>query len=285
MTRLRDRMIAAMRQRGFSVRTHQSYLHAVTELAGYYRRSPDALDVRQLQRFFDHLAQERSLSPASCRLYLNGIRFLYLQVLQWKSFDVRLVVPKRARRIPELLGREEVRRIFEACTNTRHRMLLETTYGCGLRVSEVVALRVRDVDGERGLLRIEQGKGARDRLVTLSPALLDRLRTYWRICRPGLWLFPSIRDPASHLDISSVQKIYTAAKARAGVEKVGGIHGLRHAYATHQLEHGLPVHELQHLLGHRSLRTTQRYVHWVPGCSRAGAGHADLVGSLEVRHG
>jgi len=285
MTRLRERMIAAMRQRGYSVRTHQSYLHAVTELAGFYGRSPDALEIGELQCFFDHLAQERSLSPASCRLYLNAVRFLYLQVLQWPSFDVRLIVPRRPQRIPELLGREDVRRIFEACTNAKHRMVLETTYGCGLRVSEVVALRVRDIDGERGLLRIEQGKGARDRLVTLSPVLLDRLRAYWRICRSGLWLFPSTHDPASHLNVSSIQKIYTAAKARAGVEKVGGIHGLRHAYATHQLEHGLPVHELQHLLGHRSLRTTQRYVHWVPGCSRAGAGHADLVGSLEVRHG
>lgn len=285
MTRLRERMIAAMRQRGFSVRTHQSYLHAVTELAGFYRRPPDALDVGELQRFFDHLAQERTLSPASCRLYLNAVRFLYLQVLQWKSFDVRLVVPRRPERIPELLSHAEVGRIIAACDDPKHRMLLETTYGCGLRVSEVVALRVRDIDGERGLLRIERGKGEKDRLVTLAPALLARLRGYWRAFRPMNWLFPSRNDPASALHIGTVQKIYTRAKARAGVEKVGGIHGLRHAYATHQLAHGLPVHELQHLLGHRSLSSTQRYVHWVPGCSRAGAEHADLVGSLEVRHG
>lgn len=280
MTRLRQQMIAAMRQRGFSVRTHHSYLHAVTELAAFHRRSPDALGVAELQCFFDHLAQQRALSPASCRLYLNAVRFLYLQVLQWPSFDVRLIVPARAQRIPELLGRGEVRRILEACTHPRHRMLLEITYGCGLRVSEVVALRVRDIDGERALLRIEQGKGARDRLVALAPALLDRLRAYWRVYRSPMWLFPSGRNPASHLNISSAQKLYTAAKARAGVDKVGGIHALRHAYATHQLEHGLAVHELQHQLGHRSLRTTQRYLHWVPGTSRAGAGHADLVGSL-----
>lgn len=285
MTRLRERMIAAMRQRGFSVRTHQSYLHAVSELARFYGRAPDGLDAGELQRFFDHLAQARSLSPASCRVYLHGIRFLYLQVLRWPSFDVRLVVPRRAERIPELLSRAEVGRILAACRDPKHRMLLETTYGCGLRVSEVVTLRVRDIDGERGLLRIEQGKGAKDRLVTLAPALLERLRDYWRAFRPANWLFPSRNDPASALHIGTVQKIYTRAKARAGVEKVGGIHGLRHAYATHQLAHGLPVHELQHLLGHRSLCSTQRYVHWVPACSRAGAGHADLVGALEVRHG
>jgi len=284
MTRLRQQMIAAMRQRGFSVRTHQSYLHAVTELARFHGRPPDGLDIEELQRFFDHLVQTKSLSPSSCRVYLHGIRFLYLQVLQWPSFDVRMVVPRRSERIPELLSRAEVGRILAACRDPKHRMLLETTYGCGLRVSEVVALRVRDIDGERGLLRIEQGKGAKDRLVTLAPALLERLRDYWRAWRPTTWLFPSRNDPASPLHIGTVQKIYTRAKARAGVEKVGGIHGLRHAYATHQLTHGLPVHELQQLLGHRSLHSTQRYVHWVPGPSRVGASHADLVSALAVRH-
>ena len=284
MSRLRQQMIAAMRQRGFSVRTHQSYLYAVKELARFYGRSPDKLEVGELQRFFDHLAQERSLSPATCRLYLNAVRFLYLQVLRWRSFDVRLVVPKRPQRIPELLGRAEVGRIIAACSDPKNRMLLETTYGCGLRVSEVVALRVRDIDGERALLRIERGKGDKDRLVTLSPALLDRLRDYWRAFRPAHWLFASRNDPASALHIGTAQKIYTRAKARAGVEKVGGIHGLRHAYATHQLAHGLPVHELQHQLGHRSLASTQRYVHWVDGGARAAGGYADLVAGLEVRH-
>jgi integrase/recombinase XerD len=171
MTPLRKQMIAAMRQRGFSVRTHESYLAAVSDLARYYRRSPARLDVAELQAYFNHLAQERGLSGASCRLYLHGIRFLYLQVLKWPSFDVSLVVPKRAQRVPELLTRTEVQRILEACANPKHRMLLELTYGCGLRVSEVVALRVRHLDGERRLLRVEQGKGAKDRQVILAPEL------------------------------------------------------------------------------------------------------------------
>ncbi len=283
MTPLRQQMIKAMRQRGFSARTHQSYLAAVKDLARYHRRSPDQLTARDLQAFFDYLAQERELSAATCRLYLNGIRFLYMQVLKRPSFDVQLVVPKRPQRIPALLSRSEVQRILEACPNAKHRMLLEVAYGCGLRVSEVVALRVSDIDSERGLLRIEQGKGAKDRLVTLSPVLLERLRGYWRRYRPHHWLFPQSHDPAVHLSISTAQKIFTRAKAHSGVTKIGGIHSLRHAYATHQLAHGLPVHELQRLLGHGNLQSTQRYVHWLPGCRPGGRGHADLLGS-EVRH-
>lgn len=295
MTPLRQQMIEAMRQRGFSLRTHQSYPGAVRALARYYRRSPAEPGVSELQGYFNHLVQERELSGASCRLYLNGIRFLYLQVLNWPSFDVRLVVPKRAQRIPELLTRGEVRCILDACANPKHRMLprggpLELTYGCGLRVSEVVALKVRDIDGERRLLRIAQGKGAKDRLVTLAPALLERLRRYWLVYRPAHWLFPHARIPDTHLSISTAQKVFTRAKGIGGVKKIGGIHSLRHAYATHQLEQGLPVHELQRLLGHGNLhstgrRTAQRYVHWLPGHGRSGQGHADLVAGLVVRHG
>lgn len=279
MTPLRKQMIGAMRQRGFSVRTHESYLTAVRDLARYYRRSPDAITVDELQGFFDHLARERNLSPASCRLYLNGIRFLYLQVLQWETFDVQLIVPKRPQRIPELLTRQEVHRILAACTNPKHRMLLETVYGCGLRVSEVVALKVRDIDGERGLLRIEQAKGAKDRLVIVSPGLLTALRRYWSTHRPRHWLFPQVFHPDRPLGVSTPQKVFTQAKNRSGVTKVGGIHSLRHAYATHQLEHGLPVHELQRLLGHGTLQSTLRYVHWVPGHRRCDQGHADLIGA------
>lgn len=285
MTPLRQQMIDAMRQRGFAVRTHESYLAAVSDLARYYRRSPAQLDLAELQAHFNYLAQERGLSGASCRLYLNGVRFFYLQVLKWPSFDVPLVVPKRPQRVPELLTHGEVERILRSCSNPKHRMLLETTYGCGLRVSEVVALRVRDVDGERRLLRIEQGKGAKDRLVILAPGLLEKLRRYWSRYRPPHWLFPGAHAPQTHLGITTAQRVFARAKAQCGVKKIGGIHSLRHAYATHQLEHGLPVHELQRLLGHGNLQSTLRYVHWLPGARRAGQGHADLIAHLAARHG
>lgn len=280
MTPLRQTMIQAMCQHGFSPRTQQSYLYVVTELARYYRRSPDQLSVGELQVFFNYLVQERSLSPTSCRLYLHGIRFLYLQVLQWVHFDVTLVLPKRPQRIPELLTRQEVARLLAAITNPKHQALLSIIYGCGLRVSEAVALQVKDIDGERHLLRIEQGKGAKDRMVPLAPGLLQTLRRYWQIRRPTLWLFPSDLLPDRHLHITTPQKVYHQAKTVSGIQKDGGIHALRHAYATHQLEQGLPIHELQRLLGHSDLRSTQRYLHWLPGVTPQNQGPADLIASL-----
>src|SRR5919108_2868164 len=156
MTPLRQKMIDAMQVRGFSVRTHCSYRSAVTDLARYYHRSPDQLSGEELQVFLVYLAKERELSGASCRLYLNAIRFFYLHVLGCDSFGITLVVPKRAQRLPELLTRDEVSRILSACANFKHRLVLTTCYGCGLRVSEVVALKVRHLEGERRLLRVER---------------------------------------------------------------------------------------------------------------------------------
>ncbi|MFT5397808.1 MAG: integrase/recombinase XerD [Planctomycetota bacterium] len=189
-----------------------------------------------------YLVQEKGLSGASCRLYLNGLRFLYLQVLHWPQFDIPIQYPKRTQKIPELLTREEVRRIIDNSSNDKSRAMLMTCYGCGLRVGELVKLKTRHIDGERGLLRIEQAKGGKDRLVALSPNLLDQLRGYWRLYHPGEWLFPNSYTPSLPLSISTTQKRFQQAKTQAGVLKVGGIHALRHAYATHQLEQGLPVH-------------------------------------------
>lgn len=283
MTPLRQKMIDAMQVRGFSVRTHHSYLDAVARLARYYHRSPDQLSGEELQAFFLHLAKERGLSGASCRLYLNAIRFFYFHVLGRDSFDVTLAVPKRAQRIPELLTRAEVGRILSACSNLKHRVLLATCYGGGLRVSEVVALKVRHIDGERRLLRVEQGKGAKDRNVILSEALLKLLRRYWQLLRPREWLFPG-HEQTEPIGITTVQKVFTAAKRRAGIDKIGGIHALRHAYATHQLDAGMPVHQLQRLLGHQDIHSTLRYVHWIADY-REGIAGTDLIAGLEVGHG
>ncbi len=279
MTALREQMIDAMLVRGFSPRTHESYLAAVADLARHYRRSPDRISLDEIEAYFLYLVKERHLSDASCRLSLNGLRFLYLQVLDWPDFDVPIPHPKRVQRIPELLTRAEVARLLAACGNLKHRTLLTTCYGCGLRVSEVVTLKVRHVDGERHLLRVEQGKGSKDRQVVLSDALLALLRDYWRQYRPVGCLFPG-RDPAAPLSITSAQKVFGRAKRQSGVQKVGGIHALRHAYATHQLEAGLPVHQLQRLLGHGNIQSTLRYVHWTPNYREGTVACTDLVAGL-----
>jgi integrase len=169
-----------------------------------YHRSPDQLTGDERQAYFLYLVKERGLSGASCRLYLNGIRFLYVQVLIWSRFDIPLQVPKAAQRIPEFLTRAEVGQILSACGNPKHRMLLTTCYGCGLRVSELVALRVRDIDSERQLVRIEPGKGAKDRQVIIFPSLLEQLRDYWQ------------RYPCSKCHRGRVQVVYALAPLGRG---------------------------------------------------------------------
>jgi len=287
MTKLRQQMIDAMRQRGYSVRTHQAYLAAVTGLAAYYHRSPDRLSVEEIKDYLRHLAVKRALSGSTCRQHLHAARFLYAQVLGWKDFDFSVPLPKRAQRIPERLTRAEVARILDACHNLKHRMLLTTCYGCGLRVSELVAIRIRDIDGERQLLRVEQGKGGKDRLVPMGDALLEELRAYCRLYRSRMWLFTHGNQPDQPLSVSTCQKVFQRAKAQASIEKLGGIHGLRHAYATHQLQSGLALPDLQHYLGHTSIRPTMGYLHWIAN-DRGGKGEPDLIAQLPgqgaVRH-
>ncbi len=284
MTPLRQKMIDAMQVRGFAARTHESYLSAVAALAKHYHRTPEDLSVDEIQAYFQYLVKERGLSGATCRLYLNAIRFLYLQVLKQPTFDVTFQMPKKLYRIPELLTRGEVGQILSAVSNSKHRIMLMTCYGCGLRVNELVHLRVRNIDGERQLLRVEQGKGGKDRQVIVSDGLLHPLRAYWRRYHPTDWLFPG-REPDQPMDVSSPQRVFTVAKCRAGIDKVGGIHSLRHAYATHQLEAGLPVHQLQQLLGHQNIHSTLHYVHWVPGLYQEGKAGIDLIAALAVDHG
>jgi len=281
MTPLRQRMITAMQMRGVSPRTHASDLSAVRDLARYTRRSPDALSGADVQRYVQHLVTARKLAPASVRLSYNGMRFLYLEVVDGPGLDLEMALPKLPQRIPELLTRAEAGAILAACTDARYRTMLKLCYGCGLRFSEVLAVRVADVDGERRLLRVSQGKGAKDRLVPLSETLLEAPRAYWRRYRTKAWLFAG--RGGRPLSPTSLQKAYTRAKRQAEVSKDGGIHGLRHAYATHQLAVGLGVERLQRLMGHNSIQTTLRYVHWVPS-AREGKGELDLIAKLEVDH-
>ncbi len=283
MTPLRAKMIETLTMHGYSPRTHESYLAAVRDLAKFTRRSPDTLAAADLQRYFMHLVLERKLAPASVRLAYNGIRFLYLKVLDWPALALEVTLPKKPQKIPELLTRGEVARIIGACTDLRYRTMLLLCYGCGLRLSELVAVRVSDIDGERSLLRVEQGKGGKDRLVPLSPTLLSQLRVYWRHLRPRGYLFPGQRR-GDALSPTAIQRVFKRSKAAAGISKSGGIHALRHAFATHQLEAGLAVHRLQRLMGHASLQTTLRYIHWVPSY-REGEGELDLIARLGQANG
>ncbi len=276
MTPLRQQMIDLMIVKNFSPLTQKSYLYSVYSLTKYYHLSPDQLSQDDIQRYLIHLIKERNLAANTCRLQLNGIRFFFRHVLKRPAYQLLLHYPKCPLRIPELLTRSEALRIVSAPDNLKHQTQLKLCYGCGLRVSEVVALRVKNIDGERRLLKIEQGKGAKDRLVPISPILLEQLRDYWKTYRPldKLFYLGSFKQATG---ISSVQKLFKRAKTKVAIDKKGGVHSLRHAFATHQLEAGLPIHLLQRWLGHQDIHTTMRYVHWVPNYQTAQHSFKDLL--------
>jgi len=279
MSPLRQKMIDTMVLLGRSPRTQESYLYAVTKLAAYYHKPPDQLDVGDIERYFLYLLREKKLAPASVRLYVNAIRFLFSQVLKRPLKHQPIRYPKLPQRIPELLSHDEVQRLLSHCNNRKHYTMLAICYGAGLRGSEVVALHVRDIDSERDVLHVRQGKGASDRELILTQGMLHLLRCYWHTHRPQDVLFYG-REMKAPIGVSSVQKAYNRAKRAAGITKHGGIHALRHAYATHQLEAGMPVYQLQRLLGHQNIRTTLRYVHWLPHYQSDGGRGADLLSDM-----
>lgn len=209
--------------------------------------------------------------------------FLYREVLKREALELAVQVPRRPQQIPALLTRQEVRALLASPSNVKHRALLQLCYGCGLRVSELVSVKVSHIDGERHLLRVEQGKGAKDRAVVVSATLLQALRDYWQHYRPRRYLFAG-REEHERLSLSSAQRVFVAAKRQVGIEKIGGIHSLRHAYATHQLEAGVPVHQLQRLLGHDSIQSTLRYVHWIAGYRPGEQASHDLLAALAVNN-
>lgn len=262
MTPLRQRMIEEMQVRGLSPRTQKSYIGAVAGLARHYACSPELLDEAQIRKYLLHLSGERHLSRATVIQAGSAFRFLFHKALgRPKDFEVPLA--KAEQRLPEILSRQELARLFECAAPGKPRTVLMTAYGLGLRVGELCKLRVADVDGhaDRMCVRIVQGKGAKDRYVPLPMDVRDVLRAWWKQAHPGEWMFPSQSDPRRPLYEDSASRWYHAARAAAGITKCGGIHTLRHCYATHLLEAGVDLHSLSHWLGHRHVGTTMRYLH------------------------
>lgn len=261
MSALRKQMEADMVVRGLAYRTRAAYVDAVAKLAKHYGRSPDQITEAEVQSYLLYLLEERELAHSSCNIVCSGLQFFYRVTLKRRETEFCIPRPRAPSKLPQILSREEVAALIDQTTNLKHRALLMTTYGGGLRLLEVCRLKVGDIDSDRMTVRVEQGKGAKDRYTLLSPLLLTELRRYWLAERPKLWLFPSTRVPEEPLSESTAHRIFHAAKARAGITKPGGIHSLRHAFATHSLEAGVDVHTIQRLLGHGSLSTTARYLH------------------------
>lgn len=255
---LRERMIAEMKLRNFASRTQKSYVAVMVGLAKHYRQFPDQLTQEQIRTYLLQL-QERGLSSSSQNVAISGLRFFYQQVLGWNQEQLFLPPRKRTWRLPEVLSAREVERLLAAAVKLRDRCLLMTAYSAGLRVSELIQLRLSDIHTERMMIRVEQGKGKKDRYTILSQRLLGELKRYKQTYQPVSWVFFG-QNRDCPLDISAAQKIYNLAKQKSGVEKGKGIHTLRHCFATHLLEAGVDLVTIKTLLGHNSLQSTQRYL-------------------------
>ena len=276
MTELRRRMDEDMMVRGMADRTRESYLWAVTGLAKFYRRSPDQISDEEVQAYLLHLIRDRKRSWNTCHIVVHGLRFFYHTTLKRDRTTFSIPTPRQSGKLPAILSRAEVQRLIAHATTPKYRAMLMTTYAAGLRLTEVLHLRVHHIDSARMSTRVEQGKGGKDRDTLLPPRLLEALRAYWTVYCPTGWLFPG-KDPTRPMHPSSVQKAYHTAKRRAGLTKPGGIHALRHAFATHLLEAGVDVHTIQRLLGHRSITTTMRYWHLTHASLTTQAARLDLL--------
>jgi site-specific recombinase XerD len=259
----RQRMINDMQLRGLAPTTQQSYLHYVDQFVRFYNTDPENLDLEAIYQYELYLLNERKLSAESVNTFVSAIQFLYQVTLEmpWGSADFPRV--RRPYQLPVVLSPDEVQAFFEHVAGLRNRAALMTCYGAGLRISEAVALRVSDIDSKRKLIRVQQGKGRKDRYVMLSDRLLNVLRIYWRAARPVEWLFPSWRE-GHHMQSAAVSLACREACARSGIGKRITAHTLRHSFATHLLDNGTDVRVIQALLGHSRIDTTARYTQVSP---------------------
>jgi site-specific recombinase XerD len=265
VTPLRQRMIEDMRMRKLSDKTQSAYIRAVRQLAAFLGRTPDTASAEDLRRFQLHLV-DRGTSPITLNATITGLKFFFEVTLGQAELMAKMQPVYVPRTLPVVLSREEVARLIAATRNLKHQAALSVAYGAGLRASEVIALKVSDIDSERMTLRVEQGKGRKDRYALLPPVLLERLRAWWRVGHAqgkllrGGWLFPGL-DPLDPLTTRQLNRAIHAAAVVAGIDKRVSMHTLRHSFATHLLEQKVDIRVIQVLLGHKKLETTSLYTH------------------------
>ena len=279
---LRQRMIDDMRMRKYADKTQTDYIRAVRNFANYLHRSPDTATDEDLRNYQLYLV-DHGISPASLNVTITGLKFFF-DITVGDTERIGKMQPVRVpRKLPVILSREEVRRLIAASNNLKHQTALAVAYGTGLRVNEVVSLKVGDIDSKRMVLRVEQGKGSKDRYAMLSPILLERLRYWWRVARAqgkmldGGWLFPGL-DPVESLSPRQLNRAIHAAADVAKIDKRVSMHTLRHSFATHLLEQKVDIRVIQVLLGHKKLETTALYTQVATDILR------EVVSPLELLH-
>jgi integrase/recombinase XerD len=258
MGAMREAMLREMALRGFAARTRRTYVGWMVRLVSRARVPAERLSESQVRGYLAELAQS-GLSASTLNQGISAMRFFYNEVLH-REWPLEIRYQRAPQRVPVTLSPEEVTRLLRAVPGVRERAAMEIAYAAGLRLSEVLHLKLSDIDSERMILRVEQGKGKKDRNVMLSPALLQTLRTYWKQCRPRGWLFPG-HGGKRPLHATLLQRAFRQARDQARITKPVSFHSLRHSFATQLLESGVNVRTIQALLGHRSLATTQRYTH------------------------
>lgn len=282
MKPLRQKMLDDMKLRRLAPKTQDAYVDAVAGLARYYNQSPDLLGKEEIQRYLLHLMDERHLAWSTCNVAVAAMRFFYTQTLGLDSFTLGIPPMKSQKKLPEILSEEEVERLFKCAAGLKDKVVLMTTYAAGLRVSEVVNLQLGDIDSKRMLLRVRQSKGNKDRYTVLSDRLLVELRLYWRQYRPVFWLFYG-KQSGGQLSVGTAQTMYYRAKERAGISKKGGIHTLRHCFATHLLEAGVDLRTIQSMMGHTSIVTTMGYLRVTRKKLQATRSPLDLLEPTAIR--
>ena len=263
MTHLRKMMLEELERRNYSHGTIRYYLRFVERFAQHFGQSPDKLGPEHLRSYQAYLLKERKLSPGSVEHHVAALRFFFLRTLHRHEFRQFLPYPKVRRKLPKILSPEEVARLIDASSDLFQRTLLMVLYGTGLRRAEIARLKIGDIDSQRMIIHVVNGKGGRDRDLPLSPALLATLRAYWRWLKPRTYLFPSRmhRDREQPITDKTVWRACTQAAKRSGIHKKVTPHLIRHSWATHLLEAGTDLRTIQLLLGHEDLETTARYLH------------------------
>jgi integrase/recombinase XerD len=260
VTPLRQQMLEDLQIRRYSPTTIRIYLRAIAEFAQHFGKAPDRLGAQHIRQYQLFLIKEKKVSRPTFIQMVCALRFFYTHTLNRKISMERIPFPRRERKLPLILSREQVKALLEASGNLRNRTLLAILYGCGLRVAEVIQLLVSDIDSARNVLRVRHGKGRKERQTLLPAKLLELLRCYWRSQRPSVWLFPGA-DSTRPISAKTVFLACRKAAQRAGISKPIHPHSLRHAFATHLLESGVNLRTIQILLGHANLETTARYLH------------------------
>lgn len=281
MTQLRQRMIEDLRVRNYSPRTEKTYVDAVAAFARHFGKSPDQLGPEDVRTYQVHLVEERGASWTRLNQAVCALRFLYVKTLG-KDWPLRHIpYAKSEKKLPVVLSQREVCRLLEAVANIKHLSILLIAYSGGLRVSEIAKLRIAHIDSERMVILVRQGKGRKDRIVPLSPTVLEMLRQYWLSEHPRDYLFPG-SDPRRPITVSSIQKVCKRMATAAGIKKPVSMHTLRHTFATHHLEAGTDLRTLQMLMGHTNLKTTSRYLHVSTDKLRAARTPLDLLTDFET---